>query len=50
MNDQKFFIGYDMSKRSFEVVIVSDNDPRCFKKVYNNSRGPARVYFFVKKR
>jgi hypothetical protein len=32
MNDQKRFIGIDMSKRSFEVAIVNNADPRILRK------------------
>ena len=34
MNDQKCFIGIDMSKRSFEVAVVSNADPRILRKKY----------------
>jgi transposase len=34
MDDQKRFIGIDMSKRSFEVAIVSNADPRVLRKKY----------------
>jgi len=34
MNDQKRFIGIDMSKRSFEVAGVSNADPKIVRKKY----------------
>ena len=34
MNDQKCFIGIDMSKRSFEVAVVSNADLRILRKKY----------------
>ena len=34
MNDQKRFIGIDMSKRSFEVAVVNNIDPRILRKKY----------------
>ena len=37
MNDQKRFIGIDMSKRSFEVAVVSNADPRILRKKYKTT-------------
>ena len=37
MNDQKRFIGIDMSKRSFEVAIVNNADPRILRKKYKST-------------
>jgi len=34
MNDQKRFIGIDMSKRSFEVAVVNNADPQILRKKY----------------
>ncbi len=34
MNDQKRFIGIDMSKRSFEVAGVNNADPLILRKKY----------------
>jgi hypothetical protein len=34
MNDQKRFIGIDMSKRSFKIAVVSNADPRILRKKY----------------
>jgi transposase len=34
MNDQKRFIGIDISKRSFEVAIVNNADPKILRKKY----------------
>jgi len=35
MTDQKRFIGIDMSKKSFEVVVVNNADPQILRKKYN---------------
>lgn len=37
MNDQKYYIGVDMSKRSFEVAIVQDESSTIYRKKYKAS-------------
>ena len=37
MTDQKRFIGIDMSKRSFEVAVVSNDDPKILRKKYKTT-------------
>jgi transposase len=46
VTDQKRFIGIDMSKRSFEVAIVSNDDPQILRKKYKTTQEDRQEFVF----